>query len=106
MNMATPTDDGVSAAAPAAPDEATLTRLANEFFGAMPGHEPLPAGAAGPPSLSPAQHQPPGARPATQPLDELSEYHRAASLPGRLAAAAAPPSPFAVPGLSPATATP
>ena len=22
------------------PDEATLTRLATEFFGAMPGHEP------------------------------------------------------------------
>jgi cysteine desulfurase/selenocysteine lyase len=62
--MATPTGDPVSAAGPDLPDEATLTRLANE----------------------------------------MSDYHRAASVPGRLAALAAQGSPFAVPGLSPATA--
>jgi cysteine desulfurase/selenocysteine lyase len=104
MSTPTPTGDGVSAAAPLWPDEATLSRLANEFFGAMPGHEPRPAGIAGPPSPSPAPGQTPGARRGYQPLDELSEYHRAASFPGRLAALAAQSSPFAVPGLSPATA--
>lgn len=40
MSTPTPTGDGVSDVPPWVPDEATLTKLANEFFGAMPGHEP------------------------------------------------------------------
>jgi cysteine desulfurase/selenocysteine lyase len=38
------------------------------------------------------------------PPGELSDYHRAAAVPGRLAAMVAQQPPFAVPGLSPATA--
>jgi cysteine desulfurase/selenocysteine lyase len=86
------------------PDEATLTRLANEFFGAMPGHEPRPQPAPGVPAPAFAQPQPLDEPRGYQPPAELSDYHRAASVAGRLAALATPPSAFAVPGLSPATA--
>jgi len=93
------------------PDEATLTRLATEFFGAMPGHEArqlapadsLPAGHAAQPSGEPGDCQPAAVVPGYQPPDELSDYHRAASVPGRLAALVSRPPAASVPGLPPAT---
>jgi cysteine desulfurase/selenocysteine lyase len=111
MSTATPTGDGVSAAGPGVPDEALLTRLANEFFGPMPGHDPRPAAPtfpavpAVPPSLpvTPGTVPPPGGRRGYLPPDELSDYHRAASVPGRLAALDAQTA-YAAPGLPAATA--
>ena len=41
MTTATPTADPAGAAAPWLPDEAALARLANEFFAALPGQEPV-----------------------------------------------------------------
>jgi cysteine desulfurase / selenocysteine lyase len=67
MNTATPTGDGGTAAAPWPPDEATLTRMANEFFAqfpgqpatAAPGHEQTAvASAYGPAPVAPG-YQPP-----------------------------------------------
>ena len=43
MSTTTPTGDGVSAAPSWQPDEATLARLANEFFAALPAYEPTVA---------------------------------------------------------------
>lgn len=43
MNTTTPTGDAVSAVPSWQPDEAMLARLANEFFAALPGHEPATA---------------------------------------------------------------
>ena len=121
MSTHTPTGERVGAAPAWIPDEATLTRLANEFFGAMPGHEPeqaLPAGPAtarhpAPPPTELPDHQSPAVvpgypSPAEEPghqlLDGLSNYHRAASVPGRLAALAGQPPAVSVPGLPPAAA--
>ncbi|MGD0942979.1 MAG: family 2A encapsulin nanocompartment cargo protein cysteine desulfurase [Acidimicrobiales bacterium] len=121
MTTHTPTGDGVSAAPPWLPDEATLTRLATEFFGPMPGHETGPALPADPtaalhvpqPSAEPADYQapavvsgyPPAADvPGYQPPDLLSSYHRAASVPGRLAALASQPPALSVPGVPAASA--
>jgi len=118
MSTHTPTGDNLGALPPWMPDEATLTRLATEFFGAMPGHEPeqvlsadLTAAqdaaqphaeltdhrdvTAGYPSHTGLGHQPP---------DVLSKYHRAASAPGRMAAPASQPPAVSVPGLPPAVA--
>ena len=93
------------------PDEATLTRLATEFFGAMPGHEPeqvlsadsTTAQRAVLPRAELTDHQPPGELLGYQPPTE-SNFHRASSVPGRLAALSAQPSAFSAPGLHPATA--
>ncbi len=52
MTTATPTGDGAGGAA-WLPDEATLARLANEFFAALPGEPPV--------SGPPAREQPPAA---------------------------------------------
>jgi cysteine desulfurase/selenocysteine lyase len=111
----------VSAGPPWLPDEATLTRLATEFFGPMPGHETGPALPADQtaalhvpqPSAEPADYQPPAAVsgyppaaevPGYQPPDLLSSYHRAASVPGRLAALASQPPTLSVPGVPAASA--
>jgi len=93
------------------PDEATLTRLATEFFGTMPGHEPRqlapadspPAGHTAQPPGEAGDYQPAVVVPGYQPPDELSDYHRAASVPGRLAALVSRPPAASVPGLPPAT---
>jgi cysteine desulfurase/selenocysteine lyase len=94
----------VNGAGPGLPDEATLTRLANEFFGTLNSPEtrsvPAPGGLT-PPS---APLQRPAQLPQYEAPGQLSDYHRAASVPGRLAALVAQHSPFAVPGLPPATA--
>ena len=56
MSTTTPTGDAVNGAGPGLPDEATLTRLANEFFGALNSPEtrsvPAPGGPT-PPSAPP-----------------------------------------------------
>ena len=102
MSTTTPTGDGVNGPAGGCLTRRRLTRLANEFFGAFNSAEPrpVPAALAPPPDASStARSRCPGTN-----LRELSEYHRAASVPGRLAALVAQQSPFAVPGLPPATA--
>src|SRR5271165_2813412 len=43
MSTRPPTGDDAGAPPPWFPDEATLTRLATEFFGPVPGHEPSQA---------------------------------------------------------------
>ena len=106
MTMPTPTGDGASAVPPWLPDEATLTRLANEFFGAMPGHERGPGPSADPATTQHAERaecQLPTDERGYLPPDVLSNFHRAASVPGRLAALAAQPSALPVPGLNAAT---
>ena len=104
MSTTTPTGDAVNGAGPGLPDEATLTRLANEFFGALNSPETRSVPAPGGPTPPSAPPQPPAQLPRYEPPGQLSEYHRAAALPGRLAALVAQQSPFAAPGLPPATA--
>jgi len=65
MNTTTPTGDGVGALPLGLPDEATLTRLANEFFRELPG-QPAPAVLPlEPPSAVPPPAVPPAPQPAT-----------------------------------------
>jgi cysteine desulfurase/selenocysteine lyase len=93
------------------PDEATLTRLANEFFGTMPGHGPQ-APSADESNLPKADVRGPEEATAYAPQADLlgymppdltSGFHRAAATPGRLAGLAGQPPATAVPGLPPAT---
>ena len=103
------------------PDEATLTLLANELYGPVPGHGPeQPAGPAEapvevrpqPPTELTDQHESPGGTPREQGSADvagfqppgLSDFHRAASAPGRLAAVPRGPADFSVPGLPRSTA--
>ena len=96
------------------PDEATLTRLANEFFGNMPGHDPdrgLPADSASSDGSKPrseaAAFKSDPAAPASSlagvsgylPPDAVSSFHRATSAPGKLASLAVQPAASSVPGL-------
>jgi cysteine desulfurase/selenocysteine lyase len=84
------------------PDEATLTELATEFFGTMPGHEPGQAPTPGTsrseqpaaarsdaadlrPAAVVSGHPATGDPPGYQPPDEPSDHHRATTAPGRLA---------------------
>ncbi len=119
MSTPTPTGDGVSDVPPWVPDEATLTKLANEFFGAMPGHEPRQVRSEEAQKTEPVFRA--ASEPSTyespadtgsvfgddvrgyQPPDLLSRFHRAASVPGRLPSLGALPAPVAVPGLPPAS---
>jgi cysteine desulfurase/selenocysteine lyase len=65
MNTTTPTGDGAGALPLGLPDEATLTRLANEFFREPPG-QPAPAVLPlEPPSAVPPSAVPPAPQPAT-----------------------------------------
>jgi cysteine desulfurase/selenocysteine lyase len=66
MSTTTPTGDGASAAPPWLPDEATLTRLANEFFAAIPDPESAGLPAYQPPAALPG-YSPATALPAPQP---------------------------------------
>jgi len=98
------------------PDEATLTRLANEFFGTLPGPEPEeefddsakhvaePSGEATGRRPEAAAYPFSGDVPGYLPPDVGSSYHRAASSPGRLAALPAQSPAIAVPGLPPSAA--
>src|SRR5271165_6036725 len=72
MNMPTPTGDAMTVPPAWIPDEATLTRKANEFFGALTVSEPVaahPAPAAAIPPSQPASELPvgPGAAPPSSP---------------------------------------
>ena len=111
MTTHPPTGEGDGALPSWVPDEATLTRLANEFFGTMPGHGPQ-APSADESNLPKADL--PGPEEATayapqadllgyMPPDLTSGFHRAAATPGRLAGLAGQPPATAVPGLPPAT---
>jgi len=67
MNTTTPTGDGAGALPLGLPDEATLTRLANEFFRELPGQHP-PAVLSGEPAVLPGEPGPavlPPRQPAT-----------------------------------------
>lgn len=87
MTTPTPTADGGGSAPGWWPDDATLTQLATELFGPVPGHEPSFDSLTG--------YLPP---------DILSSYHRASSAPGRAAAQAGQPPALSVPQLPPVTA--
>ena len=128
MTTPTPTADAGGGAPPWLPDDATLTQLATEFFGPMPGHEPppppasaAPAPAAGVLASSPVAQPLPGPvgydLPAIAlgvpsagevagylPVEAMSSYHRASSVPRRLAAQAGPQPPLTAPNLQPTTA--
>jgi cysteine desulfurase/selenocysteine lyase len=115
MSTPTPTGEGGGAVPAWLPDEATLTQLANEFFGAMPGHEADRATLHDPPRGA-AQAQPqagpdtdrataapgfvaPPDMPGYEPPEVSSSFHRSAAAPGRLATLAAQPPAVAIPGL-------
>jgi cysteine desulfurase / selenocysteine lyase len=99
MSTTTPTGDGGAAAAPWLPDEATLTRLANQFFAEFPSQRPATVASG---------YQPAAALPGQQPVTALSGYGAAIVPPGYQAAivpadlVTAPPEqpgqPFALPG--------
>jgi cysteine desulfurase / selenocysteine lyase len=76
MNTTTPTGDGVSGVPEWLPDEVTLTRLANEFFAALPGQPTAPAGQLATPV------------PAVQPTTPASALQSASALPAAQPAAA------------------
>ena len=110
MSTHTPTGDDVGVAAPWFPDDATLSRLATEYFGPMPGHEAQPPAQ---PAAGPSGYQLPAPvlgvpSPADAtgylPPDALSSYHRTSSVPSRLAIQAGLVPTAAVPVLPPATA--
>jgi cysteine desulfurase/selenocysteine lyase len=103
------------------PDEATLTRIASEFFASTPGHKPDAAAPADQPgkesapdkAADPAVHASTAVvsdyrravdLPGYQPPDALSSFHRAAAAPARLASLAAQPAAGSIPGLSAAAA--
>jgi cysteine desulfurase/selenocysteine lyase len=115
MSTPTPTGEGGGASPAWLPDEATLTQLANEFFGPMPGHEGDRTSLDDPPrdraQPQPAQLEadPAGVRPVSlrvedlagyQPPEVSSSFHRTAAVPARLAGLAAQPPAVAIPGLS------
>ena len=120
MSTHTPTGEAGGAAPPWVPDEETLTRLADEFFGPMPGHGQEEAVSPDQPavrhetrpSAEASHYQPPlvGGHPVPpdvpgyQPPDVLSNLHRSASTPGRLAALAVQAPALSIPGL-PSAAT-
>ena len=104
MSTTTPTGDAVNGDGPGLPDEAVLTRLANQFFGALNSPETRSVPAPGGPTPPSAPPQPPSQLPQYEAPGQLSDYHRAAAVPGRMAALVAQHSSFAVPGLPPATA--
>jgi len=63
MNTITPTGDGVTGVPDWLPDEKMLARMANEFFAALPGLQPVPA--VQPASAVPAVQPATAAQPAT-----------------------------------------
>ena len=95
MNTTTPTGDGVSGVPAWLPDEATLTRLANEYFAALPGQPPASAGQLATPE--PAA-QPVTPAPAVQPASAVSAAQPAAAVsaaqPAGAVSAVRPPAPL------------
>ena len=99
MSTTTPTGDGGAAVVPWVPDEATLTRLANQFFAEFPSQRPATVASG---------YRPAAALPGQQPVTALSGYGAAIVPPGYQAAivptdlVTAPPEqpgqPFALPG--------
>lgn len=88
MSTPTPTGDAMNALPGWMPDEPTLTRMANEFFGALTVSEPaaqLPT----PASDEPA-NQPVTALPVALPITDPLGYPSAGVLPGDLADATRP----------------
>ncbi|MGA2529700.1 MAG: family 2A encapsulin nanocompartment cargo protein cysteine desulfurase [Acidimicrobiales bacterium] len=117
MNTHTPTGDGAGALPPWLPDEATLTRLANEFFGNMPAREPEDelseesvrsarrpqssagsGGYLGPVVSSP--EAPERCQPGYLPPDPLAQFHRATSVVANPGVTGPLPPALTVPGLS------
>jgi cysteine desulfurase/selenocysteine lyase len=98
MNTTTPTGDGVSGVPAWLPDEATLTRLANEYFAALPGQPQAPAGQpvtpapAGQPVTPAPAGQPVTPAPAGQPASAVS-----AAQPAGAVSAVRPPAPLTGP---------
>lgn len=89
MSTATPTGNGGGAAMPLLPDEATLTRLANEFFSAPPDQQQ-------PSAAGPGQQQPSAA---------WLDYQPAAVADGLAAFGPQPPSAaFTLPAIGPPAA--
>jgi cysteine desulfurase/selenocysteine lyase len=81
MNTTTPTGDGVSAAPSWVPDEATLARLANELFAALPGDQPAAALPGHQPATALLAHVP-GAAAAGAVTARPERFGEASALPG------------------------
>jgi len=122
MTTHPPTGESGGALPSWVPDEATLTRLASEFFGTLPGPEPEDelsddsakhvVESSGEAIGSRPQSKPAypfagdiaGDIPGYMPFDVASAYHRATSSPPRLAGPSAQSSATAVQGLPPSAA--
>ena len=116
MSTPTPTGDGAVASVDWVPDEATLTRLASEFFATMPGQAPDQLkGSDKAPARDELDSTPPANRPGEaqqwsgygpsfetsgfEPPDSLSSLHRATAVAGHLATLGAENPAVGVPGL-------
>ena len=99
MSTATPTGDGGAVAVPWLPDEATLTRMANEFFAAFPGQPAPVVPAYEPAPVAPAYERAPVV-PAYEPAPAAPGYQPAIVPAGLVTARPERPGQsFALPGL-------